>query len=119
VSGRSSLLAPTLPPEEGKKEEKGRETYKLSTKTVLLILLIILLLLIILEIRQNLHKLKLSFPELATVGTGVPPECARQYREFPDWTQKWTGTGLRNARIGIWIRIAGRKTSSVLFRSQL
>jgi len=48
-SSRCSLLAPALPPREGKKEEKG-ETYKLDIKPALLILLIIR------EIRQNIQN---------------------------------------------------------------
>jgi len=49
-------------------------------------------------------------------GAGIPPAAARQHQEFPDWPWQQAGTGLRNAQIGIWIRIAGRTTSRVLFR---
>jgi len=51
------------------------------------------------------------------VGTGVPVVAARQHQEILDWPWQQTGTGLRNARIGIWVRITGRTTSRVLFRS--
>jgi len=56
-SGRWSLLTPALPPEEGKKEEKGeRGTYKMNTKIALLITLIILLILIIRQMKQNIQN---------------------------------------------------------------
>jgi len=51
-------------------------------------------------------------------GTGVLLVAARKHQEVPDWPQQWAGTGLRDAQIGIWIRVAGRTTSRVLFRSR-
>jgi len=49
-------------------------------------------------------------------GAGVPPAAARQHQEVLGWTRQWAGTELRDAQIGIWIRIAGRTMSRVLFR---
>jgi len=100
------------PPSGGReKGSKGREAFKLNIKTALLITLIIQITLIIREIIQNIQNI-LSFPEL---GAGVPA-AAGQHQAVPDWTRQWAGTGLRNARISILIRIAGRTTSRVLFR---
>jgi len=73
-SGRCSLLPLPSQPGEGKKEEKGRETYKFNIKTALLTILIT---------RQIKYtKLILSFLEL---GAGVPPGAARQHQAGPDW----------------------------------
>jgi len=63
---------------------------------------------------QNQHRVSRCW----VLGTGVPPVAAGQHQAVPDWPRQQTGTGLRNARIRIWIRMAGRTTSRVLFRSQ-
>jgi len=63
-------------------------------------------------------KLILSFPRVGCRGAGIPPAAARQHQDVPIWPQQQIGTGLRNAQIRIWIRIAGRTTSRVLFRSR-
>jgi len=57
----------------------------------------------------------LSFPELSA-GLWLPRAAAGQHQAVLDWPQQWAGTGLRDARIGIWTRIAGRTSSRVLFR---
>jgi len=44
------------------------------------------------------------------------PAAARQHQAVPDWPWQQTGTGLRDAQIGIWIRVAGRTVSRILFR---
>jgi len=51
-------------------------------------------------------------------GAGILLAAAKQHQEVPDWPQQQTEIGLRDAQIGIWIRIAGRTTSRVLFRSR-
>jgi len=49
------------------------------------------------------------------LGAGVPPAAARQHHEVPDWPWQQPGTGLRDAQSGIWIRIADKTRSRVLF----
>jgi len=51
-------------------------------------------------------------------GAGVLPAAGRRHQAVPDWPQQWAGTGLRDAQIAVWIRIAGRTRSRVLFRRQ-
>ena len=63
-------------------------------------------------------KPTVSFPELGAAGAGIPPSAARQHQEARDWPQQYTGSGLRNAWIRIWIRITGRTMSRVLFRKR-
>jgi len=67
--------------------------------------------------RNNVKYTKpiLHFPEMGP-GTRIPPAAAGQHQVVPDWPQQQTGTGLRNAQIGIWIMITSRTMSSVLFR---
>ena len=97
---------------------EGRETYKLNIKTALVIKLIILIMLIIWEIKQNIQNWYwVSWSWVP--GAGVPPAAARQHQTVPSWTWQQTGTGLRNAQIRIWTRIAGRTTRRVLFRRRL
>jgi len=85
---------------------KGRDTYKLNIKNSFT------------NNTNNINKrnkskhtkLILSFPEL---GAGA---AAGQHQAVLDWPRQQTGTGLRNAQIGIQIRIAGGTTSRVHFR---
>ena len=73
--------------------------------------------LIIREIRQNIqnqHRVSQSWVS----GTGVLPAAAGRHQEVPDWTPQWAGSGLRNARTRIWIRVASSRKIRVLFRSQ-
>ena len=77
---RWSLLTPSLPPEEGKKEKKGA-SYKLNIKTALLITLIILIIREIMQYIKNLYGVFQSW----VPGTDVPPAAARQHQDIPDW----------------------------------
>ena len=109
-------LASTLPPEEGKRSKRERDLqieYQNSftnntNKTN--------------NINNQRNKAKypklvLSFPALGA-WWWCPSSSCRQHQAVPDWTRLQTGTGLRDAWIGIWIRIAGRTMSRVLFRSR-
>jgi len=58
-----------------------------------------------------MYKTDTEFPRVGCRGTVIPPAAARQHQAVPDWPRQQTGTGLRNAWTGIWVRIAGRRKS--------
>jgi len=60
-------------------------------------------------------KPTVSFPELGA-GHQHPASSCRTAPEGPGLASSADRTGLRNARIGIWIRITGRTSSRVLFK---
>jgi len=61
-----------------------------------------------------MYKMDTEFPGVRCCG--LPPAAAWQHQAVPVWPQQQTGAGLRNAGIGIWMRITGRTMSRVLFR---